>query len=303
MRFDLSTLASMPHSQKMGRALDKRDRILKFLASGEVYLSVNVASKLLSVSRSVAQLTLQALEKQKSLKSEVLLIPDEDGQPRRSRIFGISPHGLAETNADSAHPVFELGRTNPLWVPHHRCCQISRIAAEDAGWTGWIPERRLRDGIAKLKKIPDAIATSPNGKRVAIEVERHVKTQKRYEEIQKQYLLDLKNGRIDGIAYICPPKITSSVQRIFRHVERQGFLFFDFDGWPHTHMPRLQKSNPEEGEEEMKADTHVVSRVSTQVVNGRWRYSLYSGDKLIAEFDNINNLHEYCEKHDINVEE
>ena len=34
-----------------------------------------------------------------------------------------------------------------------------------------------------LKKIPDAIATSPSGERVVIEIERYVKTPKWYVEI------------------------------------------------------------------------------------------------------------------------
>jgi hypothetical protein len=145
--------------------------------------------------------------------------------------------------------VFELGRTKPLWVPHHRRCQFVRIAAERAGWTGWTSERALREGNAKLKKIPDAITTSPSGLKVAIEVERHVKTIKRYEDIQWLYLADLKNGKVDRVVYICPTKIAPAIQKIFRNLSKK-VIVFDYAGWPHTPMQRLKINNNDIDEED-----------------------------------------------------
>jgi hypothetical protein len=249
MRFDIASLSAVSHQQKLGRAQEKRTAILRFLADGELYVTVDVAMSLLNVSRPVAAATLKALEVQKGLKSESLLIPDDSGQPRLTKIFGITQTGRAVINADPNAPVFELGRANPFWVPHHRRCQLSRIAAEQAGWTGWTSERILRAGGAKLKKIPDAIATSPDGLKVAIEVERHVKTIKRYEEIQWLYVADLKNGKVDRVVYLCPPEIARSIQKIFRHLAKRVDVF-DYTGWPHTPLPPLSSKNIDIEEEE-----------------------------------------------------
>jgi hypothetical protein len=197
---------------------------------------------LLSVSRSVAGAALKALETQKTLKSEILLVPDDAGQPRVTKIYGITQTGLAVVDADPAFPVFEIGRTSPLWVPHHRRCQLSRIAAEKGGWTGWTSERTLRDGNVRLKKIPDAIATSPSGLKVAIEIERSVKTIKTYEKIQWLYLSELKNGKVDRVVYICPTKIAPAIQKIFRNLSKR-VIVFDYSGWPHTPLQPLITKN------------------------------------------------------------
>jgi hypothetical protein len=249
MRFDIASLSAVSHQQKLGRAQEKRSTILRFLADGELYMTADVAMSLLNVSRPVAAATLKALEAQKGLKSETLLIPDDSGQPRLTRIFGITQTGRAVVDADPNAPVFELGRTNPFWVPHHRRCQLSRIAAEQAGWTEWTSERVLRAAGVKLKKIPDAIAISPEGLKVAVEVERHVKTIKRYEEIQWHYVSDLKNGRLDRVVYICPSEIARSVQKIFLPLAKRVDVF-DFKGWPLTPLPPLVTKNIDIEEEE-----------------------------------------------------
>lgn len=242
MRFDIAALSCVPHHKKLDRALEKRDAILRFLADGEVYMTVDSAMVLLSVSRSVAGAALKALETHKTLKSETLLVPDDAGQPRVTRIYGITQTGRAVVDSDPAFPVFEMGRTNPLWVPHHRRCQLSRIAAEQAGWKDWTSERVLRADGAKLKKIPDSLVTSPSGLKVAIEVERHVKSIKRYEDIQRLYFADLKSRKIDRVVYICPSSIAQSIQKIFRHLAKR-VIVFDYTGWPHTPLPSLLSKN------------------------------------------------------------
>lgn len=249
MRFDIASFSDVSHQQKLNRAQEKRSAILRFLADGELYVTADVTMSLLRVSRPVAVAALKAIEAQKGVKSEAMLIPDDAGQPRLTKIFGITQTGRAVVGADPNSPVFELGRTNPFWVPHHRRCQLSRIAAEQAGWTGWTSERVLRASGAKLKKIPDAIAISPDGLKVAVEVEKHVKSIKRYVDIQWLYVADLKNGKVDRVAYLCPPEIARSIQKIFRHLAKKVDVF-DFAGWPHTPLPPLITKNIDIGEED-----------------------------------------------------
>lgn len=241
-RFDLTEFASMPHAEKLARSQSKRDLVLKFLSKGEVYLTTDVACELLGLSRPTALATLKKLEALGCLKAEAMMIPWND-HPRNTVLFGITPTGLAHVGADPTAPVFEPGRTNPLYVQHHRQCQLLHVRALTLDWR-WISERTLRDKNVKLTKIPDAIGLDPDGKRVALELERTVKSNKRYAQIQEQYLADLKKGKIDRVAYVCPPKIVNNVQKIFRHVEKHNFQFFSLDDWPLTPLPRLDQPVP-----------------------------------------------------------
>lgn len=242
-RFDLTEFASMPHAEKLARSLSKRDLVLKFLSKGEVYLTIDVACALLELSRPTALTTLRKLEALGCLKTEAMMVPWKD-HPRNTVLFGITPTGLAHAGADPTAPVFELGRTNSLYVQHHRQCQLLHVRALSLGWSGWVSERTLRDKNIKLKKIPDAIGLDPDGQRVAIEMERSVKSTKRYEQIQEQYLADLKKGKIDRVAYVCSPKIVNNVQKLFRHVEKHNFQFFSLDDWPLSPLPRLDQPVP-----------------------------------------------------------
>ncbi len=242
-RFDLTEFASLPHAEKLARSQLKRDLVLKFLSTGEVYLTTDVACELFGLSRPTTLATLRKLEALGCLKTEVMIVPWND-YPRNTTLFGITPTGLAHAGADPAAPAFELGRTNPLYVQHHRQCQLLHVRALKWGWEGWVSERTLRDKNVKLKKIPDAIGLDPDGQRIAVEMERSVKTTKRYEQIQVQYMADLKKGKIDRVAYVCPPKIVNNVQKLFRHVEKHNFQFFSFDDWPHSPLPRLDQPEP-----------------------------------------------------------
>jgi hypothetical protein len=60
-------------------------------------------------------------------------------------------------------------------------------------------------GVApKDGKRPDALAASPTGKRVALEVERTMKTTKRYEIVLVQYLKLLKADELDLVVWASP---------------------------------------------------------------------------------------------------
>ncbi len=219
----------------------KRSLILSFLASGEVFSSAEIVSQLLACSRSVAWATLASLEKAGALKSE-----EHQIDARRVRIWGITPHGLAIADAFDGQ-FFELGRTASGWIPHRLDTQRMRLRAESAGWGNWTTERALR--LRGLKKVPDAAATSPAGRRVAIEIERHCKTPKRYEQLIVAYLQEIRAGRFDLVHFLCPPGVDGLVERALARIhtvkfagdsvtldaaQRSRFRFFSFDTWPPT---------------------------------------------------------------------
>jgi DNA-binding PadR family transcriptional regulator len=226
--------------ERAARKDAKRRLLLDFLASGEVYTTTEIASVIMSASRPVATSTLKSMEREGVLKAESHM-----NGGRQVRIWGITPHGLALANVFEDVPFFELGRTNSDYIPHHLQSQRARLAAEEAGWTDWTPGKTLYG--QGLKKIPDAVSTSPDGKRVALEIERFIKTPKRYAEIISSYLQEIKSGKWNEVHYLTPPGLETRLERAFASVKfvsvagnkvaltdrhRSVFKFFSFDNWP-----------------------------------------------------------------------
>lgn len=238
-------LPAMTHQERMNRAQDKRSALLSFLASGEVWTVIDVAARVMGVSRRRALDALAATERDHLITSETLSVGS-----RATTLYGITAHGCAVADAFDC-PAFEKGRTNPSWVEHRVAGQRLRLAAAAAGWTNWLPERALRAKTAQdqegWKKVPDAIATNPAGDVVGIEVERHCKTPKRYAELWLAYLQDMKAGRVKFVHFICPPGVEVLVARSMArvsHVKLNGelvaitdahrarFCYFNFQNWP-----------------------------------------------------------------------
>lgn len=228
----------LSHSEKLARRDEKRDAILKFLASGEVFTTSSIVADLLQVSDRNAAMALEGLEKAMALKSETHLV-----NSRKTKIYGLTSHGAALAGAFDA-PVFELGRANPSWIPHRLELQKLHIRAERKGWQGWTPERSLM-GIG-LKKVPDAGVINPSGNRVAIEFERYCKTRKRYGEIIVSYLQMIKSGHFHEVHYIMPNGLENLIKRAFAEIKtlrfggenveftdkhRERFKFYSVSGW------------------------------------------------------------------------
>ncbi len=72
------------------------------------------------------------------------------------------------------------------------------------GATGW---RYLHRMALKGMKVPDALAEL-DGRTVAFEVERTVKSRRRYQEVVSGYLFNRRANGIDEIWYICPDRPT-----------------------------------------------------------------------------------------------
>jgi hypothetical protein len=229
----------MSHAEKQARAQAKRQVLLKFLASGEVYTVPSITAQLMAVSQSSAERTLSVLVLDGSLKFETHIIAS-----RKTHIYGITSHGLALMD-EFDKPFFQLGKTNSSYIPHHLQTQRARLAAEAAGWTEWVPGKMLHG--KGLLKVPDAIATSPSGKRVALEIENHIKSPKRTEEVVSAHLQSVTRKLWDEIHYLTPADMSARVEKAFLHVQsvpvkgervpldprhRAAFKFFDLQNWP-----------------------------------------------------------------------
>lgn len=189
-------IKKMTRAEIDSRAEEKRTKILNFLASGEVWTTVAVVNLLLDCSRQSSLRTLNSMEKAGAIKSE---------KCGNTHLFGVSAHGIAL--AVAAHPdtkEFELSKTNPSYINHHVQTQIARLRAESAGWHDWIPGKILYSQNPRLKKIPDALVVRADGRTVAIEIELHIKSQKRMSEILGLYIEQLLQKRHELVYYVTP---------------------------------------------------------------------------------------------------
>jgi len=232
----------MTYQQQQARAAAKRKLSLDFLASGEIFFNTEIAAKLMATSRSSALRTLTSMLKDGELKTEEHFL-----KGRKVVLFGITSHGLALADRFDQN-AFELGK-NPSYLTHHFQTQLARLKAEDEGWTDWTPGKTLHD--KGLKKIPDALATSPKGVRVAIEIERNIKTPKRYQEIIGAHLLgcsNTSNKLWDQVHYLTPDGMSSRLHKLFLSIKKVNvptlgelvlepahyncFEFYDLNNWP-----------------------------------------------------------------------
>lgn len=235
----MNQLPRMTYAERQARNEAKRLLILRFLASGEVYTSVPIAALVMACSTSSAERTLAGLVRDGAVKTEAHFV-----QSRKLKIYGATPHGLALAGEFENQP-FELGRVNSAYISHHLQTQMARMNAEAAGWADWKPGKVLHR--LGLKKVPDALVVSPAGKRVAIELERHVKTQKRYAEIISSHLQSITKEHWDEVHYLCPSELVLPLKKVFQKIEtipvfgerhnleekhRARFRFAALSDWP-----------------------------------------------------------------------
>ncbi|TNB25030.1 hypothetical protein EME97_27820, partial [Klebsiella pneumoniae] len=127
---------------------------------------------------------------------------------RQVSVWGLTPHGVA-FSFDEDEPLtdvipFQPSRVSAAQLPHRLAVQSLRLSMEGRGATGW---RYLHRMALKGMKVPDALAEL-DGRTVAFEVERTVKSRRRYQEVVSGYLFNRRANGIDEIWYICPDRPT-----------------------------------------------------------------------------------------------
>lgn len=237
------TLISDP-AERMTRAQDKQAALLRYLRDETWSVSEVLASVAGVTSRQAIHKTLMQLERDELIKRASLPLPGR--APLTA--WGITPHGLAmslEEGEDyEPRPVFEPSRLSLQRIPHQVDLQLARQQAEAAGWSEWIRGERL--GTNPVIR-PDAIATSPKGARVAIEIERTIKTRKRYQVIIRDHLRQINAGSWQVVVYVTPEGMASRLKRVFDSIEsvnfgsqraalgdehRRRFRFVELGDWP-----------------------------------------------------------------------
>ena len=197
---NIQNIPTLTPDERKSRNAAKREKMLAFIAS-ETWTDIATAAMLLNVSTNTAGVLLRALERDGLLKRETI----PTGTPRAVWIvFGITPTGVNRSTASIASPEHQLGRLKSANIAHSLAVQRVRIIAERAGWRDFVPGRALYKKGLGLPIIPDALATDPQGRRVAIELERNVKSATRRAEVISGHVVAIAQRKHwHRVLYVC----------------------------------------------------------------------------------------------------
>lgn len=144
---------------------------------------------------------------------------------RSYSLWGITRDGIAQVlkEEDINVPVwFQPSRLSAWGMAHHLEKQKARIILERKGCQFWenCDRGEFSAEYQKLKHRPDGIITFPSGAKVAIEVERKIKTPKRYSSIMAVHLVQRSKQTWHYIYYILPDELTKKrIEKIFNDIK------------------------------------------------------------------------------------
>lgn len=202
-------------SAQSARIVEKRQAILAWL-KGESFSTVPILAQVIGTAGNACWKSLKAMERDGLVQSHLL-----ENHFGRLTIWGITAHGSAmaadPAEVDPDFSYFEPGRLSPLTIAHALDVQRARLQLQAQGWTDWRTDRQCRQ--MQLAKVPDALATDPDGQQVAVELERTIKTIKRYESIVSMYLQAIRNETLDRVLYLSPiPGVPQRLERLFHGI-------------------------------------------------------------------------------------
>lgn len=190
-------------ADRRARSEQKARAVLRFLRQ-EIWSSQGILGGVMGVeSRTAAHKNLARMEDEGLLRRHKV----EGLGGGAITLWGITSHGQALAfDPATESPVasyFEPNRVAEITIRHALDLQRLRMQGERAGWKDWINGDRLPE-LLKGGKRPDAMATSPVGLKTAIEIERTIKTSKRYEQILASYLMALKAEQVHQVVWLSP---------------------------------------------------------------------------------------------------
>jgi hypothetical protein len=137
-------------------------------------------------------------------------------------LYGISNFGLAYAfdldETPSYRPTFQPSKVSAVTLQHKLDIQMIHVNCIHAGWKNW------RDGSqlgfrGRNQKIPDAVAIDLERRKIAVEIEREIKSAKRYRSIILSHLVSRKHGHWDSIIYLCPTSdLAIRLKRVFENL-------------------------------------------------------------------------------------
>lgn len=190
----------------------KQRVVLRFLRTS-IYSSSDILGEVLelkspsSVSRSLA-----AIERRELIKRHTFHVLNG-----RMTLWGITAHGqamAAEPQEDIVSHTFEPSKVGLATLQHTLDLQRLEVRADKAGWRGWqscdrgpirvltLAKGNKRDGPSTGSR-PDAIAITPDEVCVSIELERTIKTPRRYrDQIIPSHLQRINAGDCQYVVWV-----------------------------------------------------------------------------------------------------
>jgi hypothetical protein len=212
----------MPFTQRAERVKLKHHATLRFLRE-EIWTDHKNLGQLLGVKPAATYRTVAALKKAGSVKVE--RVPIVGGY---ISLIGVTHHGqgmATEPGELVLEKVFVPGRVSATYLRHILDIQFLRVKAEQVGWTQWVNADRVEkwpEGQAR----PDAFVTDLRGRRIAVEVERTIKSPKRYTHILNVWLQAIRRGDVQRVVWVAPNEaICERLRQIIQantHVEVAG---------------------------------------------------------------------------------
>lgn len=202
----------------------KRNAILGWFRNYS-WTHMDVLTIVTGLGRRAVDITLAKMQRDELIRSGEVMI----ARNRPVRIWGLTHHGVhfaVPIGEEFQYvPTFEPRKVAVSTLEHDICVQIIHAKALRMGWRDWRTANQLAVQLAKAGlKIPDGIAMSPSGERTAIEIERTLKSARRYEELLISYLDGRKRGLWQHVLYLSPTEeIAARVERAYRAIKKARF--------------------------------------------------------------------------------
>lgn len=223
----IQEIAKMSHGERIQRRDEKRTEILKFVRRMG-WINTEGAAELLDVTRPAATRTLKGLA-----AAGFLYCHEQSGMPKRVW-YSCSETGMAEAHFLEDLPLpssLQGGRWKiaPQNYAHEQDVLIFAIRAMKVGADARLFELSVSGG-SKIRaisaKYPDLLIDI-GGQTYGIEVEREVKSQRRYRDIIASHWLAIERQQYDSVLYLSPDQATRDrlgkvVKSTFDHVRIGG---------------------------------------------------------------------------------
>ena len=180
-------------------------RVLKWLFEFE-YSNADILEKATARSKSAINKALKRMEFKKLIKSH-------KPQILRHKIWGITLNGVSRIAEDDydENRVFNFNKFNEFSALHHYDIQRVKLYIRKNGFNFYHTRRSF---IGTKGKVPDGIMETKRGN-VAIEVERTMKSTKRYQQIWGEYVKDINDGKYIAVNYFLTDKESYKLKGIF----------------------------------------------------------------------------------------
>lgn len=225
----IEKISGMSHHQRQERRNEKRAEVLK-ITRRIGWINVEAASELLGVTRPAATRTLKGLVTNGMLYAHIL-----PGMPKRTW-YSVTETGLAEAYYVEDLPLpskLPSGRwkISPHNYQHEQDVLLFAIQAQKAGASVRLYEQPSPGGKktrAIADKFPDLLVEI-SSKTYGIELEREVKSQRRYRGIVASHWLAMERGQYDTVLYLSPnqairDRLARVVKSVFDAVRLGGCL-------------------------------------------------------------------------------